>query len=81
MMRAQVDLAAARRVRPVPSMGEGRRAVAWVEIGGAGELAVYGSPSEMRALADAAMSAADAAESIRRAADRRTVATPRQTVG
>ena len=69
MVRALIDLAAVGRVAPMPFLGEGRRAIAWVEIGGDGEVAIHGAPSEMRELAAAASSAADQAEEMLRVAE------------
>jgi hypothetical protein len=38
--------------------------VAWLNVGDAGELCVYGSPTAMRRLGEAAVGAADAAEEL-----------------
>jgi hypothetical protein len=68
MVRALVNLADVGRVAPLPFLGEGKRPIAWVEIGGDGELAIHGKPSEMRELAAAASVAADQAEEMLRVA-------------
>ena len=69
MVRALVDLANVARVAPMPFLGDGKRPIAWVEVGGDGELAIHGKPSEMRELAVAANTAADQAEEMLRVAE------------
>jgi hypothetical protein len=69
MVRTVIDLDAAGRLAPMPFVGEDRRAVAWLEIGGAGQAAVFGAPSVMRELAAAATFAADQAEELLRVAE------------
>jgi hypothetical protein len=69
MVRALVNLADVGRVAPMPFVGEGKRPIAWVEIGGDGELAIHGRPSQMRELAAAANTAADQAEEMLRVAE------------
>jgi hypothetical protein len=69
MIRAVINLSAAGRVAPMPFVGEDKRAIAWVEIGGGGQAGVFGSPAEMRELAAAAISAADQAEELLRVAE------------
>ena len=69
MVRALTNLASVGRVAPMPFLGEGRRAIAWVELGGDGEAAIHGAPSEMRELVAAATSAADQADEMLRVAE------------
>jgi hypothetical protein len=49
------------RHRFVSAAGE---PVAWLNVGDAGELCVYGSPEAMRRLGEAAVGAADAADEL-----------------
>jgi hypothetical protein len=74
MVRALINLAAVGRVAPMPFLGEGARPIAWVEIGGDGEVAIHGAPSEMRELAAAATCAADQSEEMLRVAELLTAA-------
>jgi hypothetical protein len=66
MMRALVNLGDVGRVAPMPFLGDGKRPIAWVEIGGDGEVAIHGKPSGMRELAAAATMAADQADEMLR---------------
>jgi hypothetical protein len=50
-----------RRHRFVSAAGE---PVAWLNVGEAGELCVYGSPEAMRRLGEAVLAAADSAEAL-----------------
>ena len=70
MVRALVNLADVGRVAPMPFLGEGKRPIAWVEVGGDGGLAIHGKPSQMRELAAAANVAAEQAEEMRAIAER-----------
>jgi hypothetical protein len=69
MARAVIDLNAAERLAPMPFVSDDRGAIAWLEIGGSGQAAVFGAPSEMRELAAAATSAADQAEELLQVAE------------
>ena len=51
MVRVTIDLAAAGRVAAMPFVNDGKRAVAWVEIGDVRCAGVFGSPAQMRELA------------------------------
>ena len=55
------DVAALRPHRFVSAAGE---PVAWLNVGDAGELCVYGSPAALRRLGEAAVEAADAADEL-----------------
>jgi hypothetical protein len=55
------DAAALRPHRFVSAAGE---PVAWLNVGDARELCVYGSPTAIRRLGEAAVTAADAAEEL-----------------
>jgi hypothetical protein len=68
MIRALINPATVGRVAPMPFLGEGTKLIAWVEIGGDGEVAIHGAPSEMRELAAAATCAADQADEMLRVA-------------
>jgi hypothetical protein len=74
MVRALINLATVARVAPMPFLGEGAKPIAWVEIGGDGEVAIHGAPSEMRELAAAATCAAEQAEEMFRVAQLLTAA-------
>jgi hypothetical protein len=69
MVRALVNLGDVGCVTPMPFLGEGKRPIAWVEIGGDGAVAIHGTPSEMRELAAAASAAAERAEEMLRVAE------------
>jgi hypothetical protein len=65
MVRCSVDLAAVGRLVPAPFVCGDGRAIAWLEVDAAGvRLALYGSPGEMRALARAALAAAEQAQAF-----------------
>jgi hypothetical protein len=57
-----------------PFLGEDGRVVAWLEIGGPAEFAVFGSPEDLRVLAAGATAAADEADEMRHVAELLTVA-------
>jgi hypothetical protein len=63
MVRCSVDLSAVGRVLPAPFVSGDGRAIAWLEIEAEGaRLALYGTAADMRALAAAAVAAAEQAE-------------------
>jgi hypothetical protein len=51
-------------LRPHQFVSAAGEPVAWLNIGDAGELCVYGSPAAMRRLGEAAVDAADAADEL-----------------
>jgi hypothetical protein len=64
MIRARIDLRQAGRLVSAPLVGEDGRAIAWLEIDGAGEVALFGAPQDLRVLAAQAVAAADEAEQL-----------------
>jgi hypothetical protein len=59
-----VCVADAVELRPQRFVSAAGEPVAWLNVGDAGELCVYGSPEAMRRLGAAAVGAADAAEEL-----------------
>jgi hypothetical protein len=70
MVRTLVDLRDAGRVHAAPFVSEDGQAVAWVELGGGQRAAVFGTPENLRELAEAATVAADQAEEMRAIGER-----------
>ena len=70
MVRTTVDLRDAGRVHAAPFLADDGQAVAWVELGSGHQAAVFGSPENLRDLAEAATAAADQAEEMRSIAER-----------
>jgi hypothetical protein len=63
MVRCSVDLADVARPVPAPFVSGDGRAIAWLEIDAPGaRVAIYGASGEMRALAAAAVLAAEQAD-------------------
>src|SRR5262249_17330868 len=69
MVRARGDLRVADRTFSAPFLAEDGRPGAWLEIGGPAEVAVFGAPADLRALAAGANAAADEADELRRVAE------------
>jgi hypothetical protein len=69
MVRARIDLRFADRAFSSPFLGEDGRAIAWLEVGGPAEVAIFGAPEDLRMLAAGATAAADKAEEMWRIAD------------
>jgi hypothetical protein len=68
MIRARIDLRLSDRMFSAPFLGEDGRAVAWLEIAGAAQIAVFGAPEDLRVLSAGAAAAADEADEMRRLA-------------
>jgi hypothetical protein len=70
-VRCSIDVAEVGRLVPAPFVSGDGRPVAWLEVDGAGaRLALYGSPPELRALAAAALTAAEQAQEFASVAER-----------
>jgi hypothetical protein len=70
MVRTTVDLRDAGRVHAAPFLSDDGQAVAWVELGRGHQAAVFGTPENLRALAEASTAAADQAEELQPVAER-----------
>ena len=69
IVRCSVDLSQVSRLVPAPFVSGDGDAIAWLEVETAGaRLALYGAASDMRALATAAIAAAEQAEEFAPAA-------------
>jgi hypothetical protein len=64
MVRCTVNLGEAGRLLPAPFVGSDGRAVAWLEIDGAADVALFGTASDLRGLAAAASLTADRADAL-----------------
>jgi hypothetical protein len=69
MIRAHVDLRLSDRMVSLPFLGEDGRPVAWLEIAGAAQIAIFGAPEDLRMLSAGAAAAAEDAEQMRRVAE------------